>query len=172
MTVQPDDAFFAVQQFLHAERHHPVARPRPTPDGLASTRPFRPNEKRMEIPPYKSSPGLARIGRALRYSLQGLRAAWRHEAAFRQEAVLCLCLAPVIVLVPTNLAGRAALAASLLFVLVVELLNSALEATVDRISPATHELSGRAKDFGSAAVMLALVLAGVVWTAVLVPIIW
>lgn len=120
--------------------------------------------------PHKSKPGMARIWRALLYSRRGLREAWRHEHAFRQELILVLCLAPVIVLVPVSLVERAAMAATLLLVLIVELLNSAIEAVVDRVSLDHHELSGRAKDMGSAAVMLALVLAGLTWAAILFPV--
>jgi diacylglycerol kinase (ATP) len=121
--------------------------------------------------PHKSKAGMARIWRALLYSRKGLRDAGRHEHAFRQELVLVLCLAPLIVIVPVSLLERAALAASLLVVLVVELLNSAIEAVVDRVSLDAHELSGRAKDMGSAAVLLSLVLAGVTWFAVLYPVV-
>ena len=121
--------------------------------------------------PHKSKAGMARIWRALLYSRKGLRDAWRHEHAFRQELVLVLCLAPLIVIVPVSGLERAALAASLLVVLIVELLNSAIEAVVDRVSLDAHELSGRAKDMGSAAVLLALVLAGVTWFAVLYPVV-
>lgn len=120
--------------------------------------------------PHKSKPGMARIWRALLYSRRGLREAWRHEHAFRQELILVLCLAPVIVLVPVSLVERAAMAATLLLVLIVELLNSAIEAVVDRVSLDHHELSGRAKDMGSAAVLLALVLAGLTWAAILFPV--
>lgn len=119
--------------------------------------------------PHKSKSGLARIWRALLYSRKGLRDAWRHEHAFRQEVVLALCLTPVIVFAPVSLVERAAMAATLLLVLTVELLNSAIESAVDRVSLDEHELSGRAKDMGSAAVLLALVLAGVVWAAILFP---
>ncbi|HRA79165.1 MAG TPA: diacylglycerol kinase [Burkholderiaceae bacterium] len=119
--------------------------------------------------PHKSKAGLTRIWRAFFYSHRGLRDAWRHEHAFRQELALALALTPVIVLVPVSLPERAALAASLLLVLIVELLNSAIEAVVDRVSLEPHELSGRAKDMASAAVMLSLVLAGVTWVAVLFP---
>ncbi len=121
--------------------------------------------------PHKSKAGITRIWRALRYSRRGLREAWRHEHAFRQELILVLCLAPIIVLVPVTLAERAAMAATLLLVLIVELLNSAIEAVVDRVSLDHHELSGRAKDMGSAAVLLALVLAGLTWAAILFPVI-
>jgi len=123
------------------------------------------------VNPHKSKAGLARIWRALLYSRKGLRDAWRHEHAFRQELILVLVLAPVIVIAPVSLLERAALAASLLLVLIVELLNSAIEAVVDRVSLDPHELSGRAKDMGSAAVMLSLVLAGVTWFAVLFPVV-
>jgi len=119
--------------------------------------------------PHKSKAGMTRIWRALHYSRRGLRAAWRHEHAVRQELILVLCLAPIIVLVPVSLAERAAMAATLLLVLIVELLNSAIEAVVDRVSLDHHELSGRAKDMGSAAVLLALLLAGLTWAAILFP---
>jgi len=121
--------------------------------------------------PHKSKAGMARIWRALLYSRRGLRDAWRHEHAFRQELILVLCLAPVIVLVPVSLAERAAMAATLLLVLIVELLNSAIEAVVDRVSLDHHPLSGRAKDMGSAAVLLALLLAGLTWSAILFPVV-
>ena len=121
--------------------------------------------------PHKSKAGMARIWRALLYSRRGLRDAWRHEHAFRQELIMVLCLAPVIVLVPVSLVERAAMAATLLLVLIVELLNSAIEAVVDRVSLDHHPLSGRAKDMGSAAVLLALVLAGLTWSAILFPVV-
>lgn len=119
--------------------------------------------------PHKSRAGVTRIWRAFFHSHRGLRDAWRHEHAFRQELLLALALSPVIVFAPVSLSGRAALVASLLLVLIVELLNSAIEAVVDRVSLESHELSGRAKDMASAAVMLSLVVAGVVWVAVLIP---
>lgn len=118
--------------------------------------------------PHKSKPGMARIWRALLYSRRGLREAWRHEHAFRQELILVLCLAPVIVLVPVSLVERAAMAATLLLVLIVELLNSAIETAVDRISLDEHPLSKRAKDIGSAAVFLSLVNVVAVWALVLI----
>ena len=121
--------------------------------------------------PHKSKAGLTRIWRAFFHSHRGLRDAWRHEHAFRQELMLAVVLAPVIVLVPVGLLERVALAAALLLVLIVELLNSAIEAVVDRVSLDRHELSGRAKDMASAAVMLSLVLAGGTWIAVLFPVV-
>ena len=107
--------------------------------------------------------GLARIIAATGYSMQGFKAAYRHEAAFRQEAWLFMVLLPVALLWPVSLLAKALLIGSLVLVLIVELFNSAIEAVVDRIGPEHHELSGRAKDIGSAAVLLALLLVVVVW---------
>lgn len=107
--------------------------------------------------------GLARIWYALGYSWRGFRAAWRHEAAFRQESLAALLLAPLSYSIAESPLELLLLLAVLLLVLVVELLNSAIEAVVDRIGDAPHSLSARAKDMGSAAVFVALVLAGLVW---------
>jgi len=117
--------------------------------------------------PYKGKTGLRRIWNALHISFAGLRAALAHEDAFRQEAVLSLVLIPVALLAPTTGVGKAMMILSVLLVLVVELLNSAIEAVTDRISLETHELSKRAKDIGSAAVMVSLVAVPVVWLLVL-----
>jgi diacylglycerol kinase (ATP) len=111
--------------------------------------------------------GFARIGKAFGYSLQGLLGAWRTEAAFRQEVVAASVLIPAACAVPLPLPQRALLVASVLFVMVVELLNSSIESAIDRISLERHELSKRAKDTGSAAVLVAIVIAFVVWAAVL-----
>lgn len=119
----------------------------------------------------RSATGLLRIVRAVGYTSQGLRAAWRHEEAFRQELIVAVCLLPIIVLAPMDRFERLALLASLLLVLIVELLNSAIEAVVDRISPEQHELSGRAKDMGSAAAFLSQLLAAVVWIVILYPVV-
>ena len=113
--------------------------------------------------PHKRKPLLARPFIALRLSLRGLAAAWRHEPAFQLEVLAVVILAPLSFVVGTTAVERALLAGSLLLVLVVELLNSALEATLDRISLEDHPLIGRAKDIASAAVFLALVNAAVVW---------
>lgn len=113
--------------------------------------------------PYKGRTGLARVWNALRYSLAGLGAAFRHEEAFRQELLLTLVLVPVALAAPVGAVGKAMLIASLLLVLIVELLNSAIEATVDRVSLERHRLAKRAKDLGSAAVLLALIQLGLVW---------
>lgn len=103
---------------------------------------------------------------ATAFSSAGLRAAWRHEEAFRQEAILAAVLAPLALWLGDTSLERALLIGSLLLVLIVELLNSAVEAVVDRIGADPHELSGRAKDMGSAAVLLSLLLAAGVWLAV------
>ena len=117
--------------------------------------------------PYKGQTGLRRILSATRNSLEGFVAAVRHEDAFRQELIAAMVLIPIALWVGQNGYERALLAASVLFVLVVELLNSAVEATVDRISFDNHRLAKRAKDIGSAAVMLAIGTALMVWALVL-----
>ncbi|MGR7921608.1 diacylglycerol kinase [Zobellella denitrificans] len=111
--------------------------------------------------------GLVRIVRAGGYSLQGLKSAYRNEAAFRQECWLVAVLLPLAVWWEVGLVARVLLVGSLVLVLVVELLNSAVEAVVDRIGPEHHELAGRAKDMGSAAVLLTLLLAALTWILVL-----
>ncbi|MBL1378053.1 diacylglycerol kinase [Zobellella iuensis] len=116
--------------------------------------------------------GFIRLIRALGYSRQGLASAWRFEAAFRQECALALILVPVALFWHPGLVPTLLLIASLLLVMIVELLNSAIEAVVDRIGPEHHELAGRAKDIGSAAVLLALVLAALVWLGILGAQIW
>jgi diacylglycerol kinase (ATP) len=117
----------------------------------------------------KSATGLRRILNATRYSLEGLAAAARHEAAFRQELLLAAVFVPLGLWLGANGVERALLAGSVLMVLAVELLNSAVEAVVDRASPEKHELAKRAKDYGSAAVMVALAVAGLVWLVLLLP---
>jgi diacylglycerol kinase (ATP) len=116
---------------------------------------------------HKSKPLLARPFIALRLSLQGLAAAWRHEVPFRLELVAFVVLAPLAFLLGKSPEERALLVGSLLVVLVAELVNSALEATLDRISLEDHPLIGRAKDMGSAAVFVALVNAAAVWLLIL-----
>ncbi len=123
----------------------------------------------MSSSPFKSHGGFARILAAGRYSIGGLRAAWQGEAAFRQELALCAVLVPIALWLPVPALHRLALVGVLLLLLIVELLNSALEAVVDRVGTEPHELSKRAKDLGSAAVMLALVLVGATWLVVLWP---
>ncbi|WP_372591794.1 diacylglycerol kinase [Guyparkeria sp.] len=111
--------------------------------------------------------GLKRVFLATRYSWQGLRAAWRKEEAFRQEVVVALIALPVAWFLGDTGVERALLAAVVINVLVIELVNTAVENVVDRIGPDPHKLSGRAKDVGSAAVFMAIVLAAVVWGLVL-----
>ena len=117
--------------------------------------------------PFKGKTGLMRIWNALRYSFAGLSAALRHEDAFRQECLLAAVLIPLALFVPTSGVGKAMLIGSVLLVLLVELLNSAIEATVDRVSLEHHQLAKRAKDIGSAAVLIALVNLAMVWTLVI-----
>jgi diacylglycerol kinase (ATP) len=116
---------------------------------------------------HKGKTGLRRLRNALLQSLDGLRAAYRHEEAFRQEALLAAILIPVALLTPAGATGKALMIASVLLVLIVELLNSAIEAAVDRISSDHHALAKRAKDIGSAAVLIALINVPVVWLLVL-----
>ena len=117
--------------------------------------------------PHKGKTGLARIWNALFYSLEGLAAAFRHEPAFRLEVVLAAILVPAALWIPASGAGRALMIGSVLLVLVVELLNSAIEAVVDRVSAEHHPLAKRAKDIGSAAVLISLVNVPAVWLLVL-----
>ncbi len=111
--------------------------------------------------------GLSRLFRAMHCSVLGFKAACKHEQAFRQELLLCVVMVPLGLWAANSGAERALLTGCLLLVLIVELCNSAVEAVVDRIGLEPHELSGRAKDLGSAAVSLALVNAAAVWLLVL-----
>lgn len=117
--------------------------------------------------PFKGKTGLRRVWNAFGYSLAGLRAAYKHEDAFRQEAWLALVLIPLALFLPASGIGKALMIGSVLLVLMVELLNSAIEATVDRVSLENHRLSARAKDIGSAAVLVSLLNVVAVWTLVL-----
>ena len=117
--------------------------------------------------PHKGKTGLKRVSSAFFYSMAGLRAALRHEDAFRQEVFLAVLLIPAAFFTPATGPGKALLIAAVLLVLIVELLNSAVEAAVDRISLENHVLAKRAKDIGSAAVLLALINVPVVWGLVL-----
>jgi diacylglycerol kinase (ATP) len=118
--------------------------------------------------PYKGKTGVTHLWSALLYSLDGLSAAFRHEDAFRQEVLLALVLVPLALYAPAPGIGKALMVASVLLVLVVELVNSSIEAVTDRISLEDHVLAKRAKDMGSAAVMLSLINVPVVWLLVLV----
>lgn len=107
--------------------------------------------------------GLRRIWSATLYSIQGLSAAWRHEPAFRQECVIAVVLLPVAFLISNSWVEVAVLMGVCFLVLIVELLNSAIEAVVDRVGHEHHDLAGQAKDMGSAAVMLSLIMAVGTW---------
>ena len=115
----------------------------------------------------KGRRGIQRLLNATRYSVDGLRAAWAHEDAFRQEVLLALILVPVAVFLPVSIVERILLVGVVVLVLIVELLNTGIEAAVDRDSFEINPLGKRAKDFGSAAVMLSLLLAAATWVAVL-----
>jgi diacylglycerol kinase (ATP) len=110
--------------------------------------------------------GLRRIVNATGFSFAGLRAAWRDEAAFRQELLLCVVLVPTAVWLGQTAVERALLIGSCLLVLVVELLNTSIENVVDRVGAEPHRLSGQAKDLGSAAVLVSLILVLVTWSLI------
>jgi diacylglycerol kinase (ATP) len=117
--------------------------------------------------PHKHSRGLTHAWRATGIALQGLRAAFQHEEAFRQEVIIAAIAIPVALLLPASTLGKVLMIASVLLVLMVELLNSALEAAVDHTSLEQHPLAKRAKDIASAAVLLSIVNAVVVWGLVI-----
>ncbi len=119
--------------------------------------------------PHKGNRGLVRAWHAAKNSWRGLVFAYREESAFRQELTLIILLTPIAIWAPVSHLEKALMMGSLILVLVVELLNSSVEAAIDRISFEQHDLSKRAKDFGSAAVMLALILAAMIWGTVLLP---
>lgn len=127
------------------------------------------NEKPQDANALKGKTGLRRLLNAFGYSLQGFRAAWQNEAAFREEAMLTIVLTPVALLLPVTGLEKLLLILSLLLLILVELLNSAVEAVVDRIGPEIHPLSGRAKDLGSAAVLIACLILGLTWLFIAVP---
>lgn len=120
--------------------------------------------------PFKGKTGLVRIVHAFFNSCAGLGDAWRHESAFRQEILLAAVLIPTALVMPVTTAERALLIATVLLVIIVELLNTGVEVAIDRISFDQHSLSKRAKDIGSAAVFVALVLLGAVWALILWPV--
>jgi diacylglycerol kinase (ATP) len=116
---------------------------------------------------FKGRRGLQRVLNATGYSLDGLRAAWTHEEAFRQELMLAAVLVPVASFLPVSLVEKILLVGVVVLVLIVELLNTGIEAAVDRDSLEINPLGKLAKDFGSAAVMLSLLLAGGTWVAII-----
>ena len=119
----------------------------------------------------KSIGGFARIGKAFQYSMQGLSHAVRYEAAFRQELMIAIPAMIGLWFLPVSMVEKIILLGTVLLMLIVELLNSAIEATVDRVSTERHPLSGRAKDLGSAAVLLAVVLMAAAWVLIAGPLV-
>ena len=126
------------------------------------------NEPLVEESPFKGQTGLRRVWNALNYSLSGLRAAYLNEDAFRQETLLATLMIPLALILPSSGIGKAMMIGSVLLVLIVELLNSAIEAAVDRISLDHHRLSKRAKDIGSAAVLITLLNVLATWALVMI----
>jgi len=118
--------------------------------------------------PYKGKTGIKRLANAFTYSVAGTLAAYKHEDAFRQEVILGAILIPLAIYLGQTEIEQALMIASILLIIIVELLNSSVEATVDRISVKRHKLSKRAKDIGSAAVFFSLVNAAVIWFLILV----
>ena len=118
--------------------------------------------------PFKGKTGIKRLANAFTYSVAGTLAAFKHEDAFRQEVVLSIVLIPLAIYLGQTAIEQALMIASILLIIIVELLNSSVEVTVDRISVKRHKLSKRAKDIGSAAVFFSLVNAAVVWFLILV----
>jgi diacylglycerol kinase (ATP) len=127
--------------------------------------------RETELPesPHKGQRGLRRLVNALFYSLSGLRLALLHESAFRQEVALAAILVPIACVIEVSPVERVLLIASVLLLFVVELLNSSIEAAIDRIGLDIHRLSKRAKDLGSAAVLMALVMLAITWGLIAVP---
>jgi len=122
----------------------------------------------IEDNPHKGNKGITRAFRAAINSWNGLIYAYKEESAFRQELALSLILIPLAIYLPVTPIEKILLIASVILVLIIELLNSSVEAAIDRISFEVHDLSKRAKDFGSAAVMLALLLCALTWAIVLI----
>ncbi len=143
-------------------KSEPKPEPLSSDDGLAP----------LPFNPYKGNRGVTRAWHAMKNSLNGFRVAIREESAFRQELTLAAILVPCGIFVPVAPVERVALLASVMLVLMVEMLNSSVEAAIDRISLERHELSKRAKDFGSAAVMLALGVCLLTWGLIVGPMVW
>jgi diacylglycerol kinase (ATP) len=118
---------------------------------------------------FKGKKGLRRLWNALGYSRDGLAAAWKNEAAFREEILLASITMPLAIYLGKTGVERALMLGSILLILIVEILNSAIEAVVDKASPEMHELAKRAKDMGSAAVLFSLINAAIIWACVLLP---
>ncbi|MFZ6847175.1 diacylglycerol kinase [Undibacterium sp. RuRC25W] len=123
--------------------------------------------KEQEVSEFKSKSGVKRIFSAFFYSIDGFKSAWKNEHAFRQELVLVVIGIVTALALPVSAFEKLMMIAVLLLILVVELLNSAIEAVVDRVSLERHTLSKNAKDFGSAAVLLTLIIAVATWSVIL-----
>ena len=123
----------------------------------------------MSSAEFKGKTGLVRLWNALGYSRDGLAAAWKNEAAFREEVLLAAIAIPLALFLGKTGVDRSILIGSIILILIVEILNSAIEAVVDKASPEKHELAKRAKDMGSAAVLFSLLNAAVVWACLLWP---
>ncbi len=153
-----------------ASSREPLGPPEP-PEPAHLHEPLGPDDPLAPLPfnPYKGNRGVMRAWNALKYSIKGFRVAIREESAFRQELTLAAILVPIGVLVPVEPVERVLLLGSVMLVLIVELLNSSIENAVDRIGLERNELSGRAKDLGSAAVTVALLTCVMAWGLILVP---
>jgi len=123
----------------------------------------------MSSAEFKGKTGLVRLWNALGYSRDGLAAAWKNEAAFREEVLLAAIAIPLALFLGKTGVDRSILIGSIILILIVEILNSAIEAVVDKASPEKHELAKRAKDMGSAAVLFSLINACIVWACILWP---
>ena len=139
-----------------------ITRVPPTPSVQVAPETPTPAESFEAVNPQKSRRGLSRLWHAFGYSLAGLRSGW-HETAFRQEAIASVVLLPAAFWLGRTWVETAMLAATVVLVMVVELLNTAVESAIDRIGPQWHDLSKRAKDLGSAAVLLSLLLCAATW---------
>ncbi|MFM0014085.1 diacylglycerol kinase [Paraburkholderia sediminicola] len=157
----------------HANGFHGMNGALANPESEPHNEPLSPDDPFAPLPfnPYKGNRGLTRAWHAMKNSLAGFRVAIREESAFRQELTLAAILIPCGVLVPVDPVSRVLLLGSVLLVLIVELLNSSVEAAIDRISLERHELSRRAKDLGSAAVMVALGMCVMTWGLIVGPLV-
>ena len=120
----------------------------------------------------KGKQGLVRLINATRYSLQGIQAGIKHEAAFREELILAIVLIPVALLLPVSTLEKIVLIECTLLVPFAEIITSAIEACVDRFGNEIHPLAGRAKDMGSAGVFFALIIAAIAWLGIAGPVVW
>ena len=144
--------------------HKPVQVPEPPPARVAYSKPNVPPASLSDLPvnPQKNRRGLERVWHATGYSVAGLRAGW-HETAFRQEALASIVLLPAAFWLGRSWVESVLLGGTVILVMIIELLNTGIETAIDRIGPEWHDLSKRAKDMGSAAVLLSIVLCAGTW---------